>query len=179
MGRNASRVLSGTWRDLNTGVNPDYTHPLDADAALDEAGDPGRPIDTRIEGGAAGVLPWWDAHEDPDVATGLPDLNLSMTAEPAGRLAGARPIVGAYEAAVRTVGPVRRFGHEPDGGLDGDQAMGRIMRFPANIPDRYDANGVQMPSYSDELAAAIANNGQGIVTDNQVTTELVTYPGVY
>lgn len=179
MGRQAMQALRGTFRDLNTGVNPDYTHPLDADAALDQAGDPGHPIDTRIEGGGASVLPWWDAFEDPAALPDLPSPNLNMTAEPTARQIGAKPIIGAYEGAVRTRGPVYQWGHEPSGGLQGDQATGRIMRFPANIPDRYDPNGVQMPSYSDELAAAIATNGAGIVSADQVTTEMITLPGVY
>ena len=181
MGRQALNILQGrgVLRHLNTGVNPDYTHPLDADAALDQAGDPGHPIDTYIEGGGAMVLPWFDAFEDPNAAPDLPELNLSMTAEPQGRLVGARPIVGAYEAAVRTRGPVYQWGNEPSGGLQGDQAVGRIMRFPANIPDRYDPNGVIMPSYQDELAAAIATNGAGIISEDQVTTEMITLPGVY
>lgn len=169
--------MKGTWRDLNTGVNPMYSHPEDADGALDEAGDPGAPIDTRIEGGAAMVLPWFDALENPFAQTGLyasPDPNPFVIHEDV----GGAPIVGAYEAAVQTRGPVYQWGHEASGGLGGDQAMGRMIRFPANKPERYDANGVQNIDYADELAQAIANNGQGIVTESEYTTELLTLPGV-
>jgi len=56
--------------------------------------------------------------------------------------------------------------------------MARIMRFPANKPERYDPNGVRNLDYSDELAAAIANNGMGIVTESEYTTELITLPNV-
>lgn len=178
MGLMASRVLAGTWRDLHTGVNPKFSHPLDADGALDEAGDPGVPVDTRIEGGSAMVLPWFDALEDPFAPNDLPFPDVSGTAYHDSQTTGAKAIPTAYEGAVRTRGPVYQWGHEAAGGLEGDQAIGRIMRFPANIPERYDANGVRQASYADELAAAIANNGQGIITENQVTAELLTYPGV-
>jgi hypothetical protein len=164
-------TLAGDWMDLNTGVNPAYGNPTDADGATDESGTPDRPIATRLEGPWG--LPWWDAKEDPYAPTGLyqspnptypnPDL-------------GALPIVGAYDGTYRTLGPVQRFGHEMSGGIGGDQAIGRIMRFPANIPERYDANGVWNTDYLDELAQAIAHGNQPIVSDAEVTTQLILMP---
>jgi hypothetical protein len=56
--------------------------------------------------------------------------------------------------------------------------LGRILRFPANKPERYDANGVWNIDYADELAQAIASNGQGIVTESEYTQQLLTLPGV-
>lgn len=163
----------GTWRDLATGVNPYWGNPEDADGAIDQAGDPGEPINTRIEGGSASVLPWYDALEDPGWATGLiTSPNPTYPEEDVGK----KSIVGAYEPAVRTRGPVTQFGHESSGGLWGDQAVGRIMRFPANIPDRYDPNGVSNIDYRDELAASIAANGRGLVTEAEYTTDLLLWP---
>jgi hypothetical protein len=154
-----------------------YANPQDADGALDAAGTPEDPIYTRLEGGAAMVLPWWDAKEDPSASTGLyasPDPQPWVLHQDA----GGKPVAGAYEGAVRTRGPVRQFGHEPSGGLGGDQALGRILRFPANKPERYDANGVWNIDYADELAQAIASNGQGIVTESEYTQQLLTLPWV-
>lgn len=161
----------GVWRDLNTGVNPSWADPTQADGANDGPGIPSEPIVTRIEGPYG--LPWFDAQESPFVTTGLetsPDPTYPN--EDVGRL----PIVGAYEGAFRTHGPVRAFGHEVSGGLTGDQALGRIMRFPANIPDRYDANGVDIGDYRDELAAAIAANDAPSISDQMVNTSLLLYP---
>jgi len=156
----------GVWRDLNTGVNPAYSEPTDANGALDQTGDPGAPIDTRLEGGSAIVLPWWEGYEDPESPTGLTQ---SMEPTYPDESVGWQPIAGAYDGNFRTVGPVRAFGYE-------DQAMGRIMRFPANVPDRYDTNGVWNTDYMDELAAIIANNNQPLVTEAEYTTSLLLYP---
>lgn len=161
----------GTWRDLATGVNPAWGDPTQADGATDGPGDPGAPINTRLEGPYG--LPWFDAHENPHVVTGLDSSpNPSYPEQDVGK----EPIVGAYEGAFRTMGPVVAWGYEPSGGLGGDQAFGRIMRFPANIPDRYDANGVWLGDYRDELASAIASNSVADVTDTQVTDSLLQWP---
>lgn len=165
----------GTWRDLATGVDPQYAFPENANGTgADLAGDPGQPVNTRLEGPWG--LPWWDGIEDVNARTGL---TASMDPTYPKEDVGAQEIVGAYEPAVRTLGPVRAWGHEPSGGLTGDQAIGRIMRFPANIPDRYDPNGIWNVDYRDELAAVLATNGQGDVTDAAVTTSLIQWPNVY
>lgn len=158
--------MSGTWRDLATGVNPAWAYPDEVDGALDQAGTPPEPINTRLEGPYG--LPWWDGLEDPYSPTGLGESpNPTYPQEDVGW----KPIVGAYDAAYRTVGPVRSFGYE-------DQAMNRIMRFPANIPDRYDPNGVWNVDYRDELAAVISANQQPLVTEAEYTTSLLLWPNV-
>lgn len=163
----------GTWRDITTGVDPVWGDPTLADGAIDQPGDPGEPVTTRLEGPWG--TPWFDGQENPFVLTGLmasPDMSMPDEA------VGAQPIVGAYEAAFRTHGSVRAWGTEPSGGLGGDQAIGRIMRFPANIPDRYDADGVWNLDYRDELAGTIAANDAPDITDAQVTTSLLLWPNV-
>jgi len=178
MSKYAAQVMKGTWRGLQTGVNPEYDNPTAANATgSDQPGDPGAPVETEIDFGGGMVLPWFDALEDPEAETGL---YASMDPNPwvIVQDAGGHAIAGAYEGAVKTRGPVYQWGHEPSGGLLGDQAMARIMRFPANKPERYDPNGVRNLDYSDELAAAIANNGMGIVTESEYTTELITLPNV-
>lgn len=165
--------LIGAWRKLHVGTQPEYSDPEWADGATDRPGDPGVPIDRDLFGGSAIGLPWFDAHEDPFAETGL-----YASADPAipRQDVGGRPVTGAYDGAYSTLGPVWQWGHEAGGGLTGDQAIGRIMRFPANVPERYDGNGVWAGDYSDLLAAAIANNGQGDVTDAEITTSLLLYP---
>lgn len=166
---------TGVWRDLNTGVDPNWGDPENADGALDSAGDPGEPISTRLDGPWG--LPWWEGLEDPTSPTGLPFTESPNPTYP-NESVGASAISGAYEGAYRTHGPVYAWGLEPSGGLTGDQAIGRIMRFPANIPDRYDPDGVWNVDYMDELAAAIAANDQPIITDAQTTTSLLLWPNV-
>ena len=173
-----NRVLRGTWRDLYTGANPHYDDPLNADGALDAPGTPGEPIATRVEGGSAAVLPYWEGLEDPGAETGL-----YASPDPAPWVihqdAGGAPIVGAYEGAFRTQGAASpHWGLNESGGLTGDQAMARIMRFPANIPDRSDPNGVTNADWLDLMAADVAHNGMGQVTENEYTTELITLPNV-
>jgi hypothetical protein len=51
------------------------------------------------------------------------------------------------------------------------------MRFPPNIPERYDRNGVWNIDYRDELAAVIAFGDQPIISEAEVTTSLVLGPG--
>lgn len=183
MSRFASAVMSnrGTWRGLITGTNPKYDGDdhLWADGATDEPGTPDEPIETNgwLQGGAGLGLPWWDALEDPTAAHGIetsPDPPPWVYHEDA----GGEPIVGAYEGAYRSQGPVVAFGQEPSGGLSGDQALGRIMRFPANKPERFDSEGVVTGDWSSELASAIANNGMGVVTESEYTTELLTFPNI-
>lgn len=178
MSRLAAQVMRGTWRGLPTGVNVMYDNPELADGATDQPGDTGAPIETEITGGAAMVLPWFDALEDPDQDPGLFHVDINSTSYHDSQIAGAMPIVGAYEPAVKTRGPVRQWGHEVSGGLTGDQEMARIMRFPANIPERYDPNGVWNIDYADELAEAIASNGYGTVTEQDYTTQLLLLPGI-
>jgi hypothetical protein len=161
----------GTWRDLATGVDPNWSDPENADGALDSAGDPGEPINTRLDG--PNGLPWWDGLEDPFIVTGL-----TTTADPQypDEAVGAQPIVGAYEGAYRTRGPVYAWGFEPSGGLNGDQALGRIMRFPANLPDRYDPNGVWNIDYRDELAATLDANDAPDISNATLSTDLLLWP---
>lgn len=164
---------TGTWRDLYTGTDPNFGDPENADGALDAAGTPSEPIATRLDGPWG--LPYWEGLEDPSSPTGLPFTESPNPSLPNVSV-GAEPISGAYEGAFRTHGPVTAWGYEPSGGLWGDQAYGRIMRFPANIPDRYDANGVFVGDYRDELAAAIASNDMPDISDSEVTTMLVNWP---
>lgn len=166
---------AGVFRDVTTGVDPSWAFPTDADGALDAAGDPGEPVTTRIEGpwGA----PWWEGLEDPTSPIGMPYTESPNPTYPNPSV-GAKELPGAYEGAYRTHGSVYRWGHEPSGGFTGDQAIGRIQRFPANIPDRYDPNGVWNTDYKDELAAVIAANKQPIITDAEVTTDLTLWPNV-
>jgi hypothetical protein len=166
-------VESGVWRDVETGVNPFWSDPEWADGATDQPGTPAEPIYTRFEGPWG--VPWFDGLEDPGAVSGLfasPDPTYPDEA------VGAEPRVGAYQGAFRTHGPVRQWSHEPSGGLTGDQAIGRIMRFPANIPDRYDPNGVWNLDYRDELAASIAANESPYITEAQITSNLIQWPNV-
>ena len=169
----------GVLRRLPTGTHDESAWPENADAAWDQVPIPTEEIETDLgmfQGGPAMVLPWWDATENPTAGTGLYSSNDPHYPH---QDVGGRGIVGAYEPAVRTRGPVYQFGHEPSGGLTGDQALGRIMRFPANVPDRFDpdAEGVWQGDYRDELAAAIASSGQGVVTETEYIGSLLMYDG--
>jgi hypothetical protein len=84
---------------------------------------------------------------------------------------------GDYRGEYRTQGPVQAWGLEPSGGLLGNQAIGRVMRFPVNVPERYDANGVNVGDYRDLLAGAIAANNAPTFTDANVIEDLVTWTG--
>jgi hypothetical protein len=112
-------------------------------------------------------LPYFDALETPNAATGLAP---SMDPGQANPDVGALPIVGAYDGAYATVGPAGRpFGYE-------DQAMGRFMRFPANVPDSYSIHGAHMgPGYLDDLAATLSHGDQPVITDQQVMANLLTF----
>lgn len=117
----------------------------------------------------ATAAPWLDILENPD-APGLP---LDLVSEPNMPRpdTGALPIVGPYMPA--EIGPVTAFGHE-------GQNLGRTMRFATNSVMRGPGQGEgsssdQGPSYADELAAAIAANGQGQVSDQTVNGNLVMF----
>lgn len=139
------------WRDLE-GVgpgsvtwNPDGPNPtIPRDAT----------INARLEGPWG--LPWIEGLEDPNASSGMvsPSPNPQIDQPDVGWKMGP----GDYEGAFRTRGPIQAWGHEVSGGLWGDQALGRTMRFPANIPDRYDANGVWVGDYHDLLAATLQAN---------------------
>jgi hypothetical protein len=167
--------FDGTWRDLETGTDPQWATPEEADGANDGPGMPDEPITTRLEGPWG--LPWWDAVEDPykrvfDVAVSADPLPWSPQED-----VGGLPMLGAYEGAYRTRGPVTAWGHEPSGGLSGDQAIGRIMRFPANIPERFDPYGVWNTDPRDDLAAAMAVDELPYYSDAQTTQNLLLWPG--
>lgn len=169
----------GTIRGLNTGVHDESAWPENADAAFDQTPIPEVPWElpeSPLEGGSAMMLPWFDALEDPTAGTGM---YASMDPTYPQQDIGGKGIVGAYEAAVRTRGPVYQFGHEVSGGLHGDQELGRIMRFPANVPSRHDptSDPVWMGDYRDELASAIANNAHGYTTESEYTASLLSYGG--
>lgn len=117
-------------------------------------------------------FPWGEVLENPDEAY---DPQIQLTAYPQMDVPdlGVRNIVGAWDGVYGERGPVVPFGYEVSGGLSGDQALGRIMRFQNLGPERYDVNGVQEPSYADELAARLAANGQGQVSDAEFTTSLL------
>lgn len=164
----------GTWRDLATGVNPEWMNPEEANAANDGPGTPAFPIYTRLEGPWG--LPWWDGAEDPycqvQVAQSPNPLPWSPNED-----VGNQPRLGAYEGAYRTRGPVQAWGHEPSGGLFGDQALGLIMRFPANSPNRYDPYGVFTTDVKDDLAASMDIDDLAYVSDTSVTRNLLNWPG--
>jgi hypothetical protein len=167
----------GVWRELETGTKDERAWPENADASFDQTPIPQTPIVTDLEnyqGGPAMVLPWFDAKENPQADTGLyasPDPTYPHWD------VGGRSIVGAYEGAVRTRGPVYQFGHEVSGGLWGDQELGRIMRFPANIPSRYDPyndyvwNGDQR----DDMAQAVWNQQIHGPSDDEIYADLIGY----
>jgi len=168
--------FDGVWRDLETGVNPLYDNPEDAHAANDLPGTPPEPIYTRLEGPWG--LPWYDAVEDPYKAIDIPQTNDPLPWSP-NEDVGGQARIGAFEGAFRTRGPVRAWGHEPSGGLSGDQALGRIMRFPANIPERYDPYGVFNTDPRDDLAAAMEYGDLPYQSDTGVTMNLLQWAGDY
>jgi hypothetical protein len=68
-----------------------------------------------------------------------------------------------------------QWGHEVSGGWDGDQEIGRIMRFPANIPERYDANGVWVGDYRDLLAVSLERDQVPAFTDTTSVAQLLQW----
>lgn len=169
-------VYASTWRDIDTGVDPYYFQDDQtwADGALDEPGDPGAPITTRLEGPWG--YPWIEGLEDPTCL--VDDIPFTLDPQIDTPDVGNLPQLGAYEGAYRTLGPVRAWGHEPSGGLYGDQAIGRIMRFPANLPERGDSLGVWNTDYRDELANALYAGEQPWISDAAVTSDLLLWPNV-
>lgn len=165
----------GTWRDLETGTDPQYHNPEEADGANNGPGIPSAPIYTRLEGPWG--LPYWDAVEDPYTRVTVPASPDPLPWSPREDV-GAQPQIGAYEGAYRTRGAVQAFSHEPSGGLFGDQNLGLIMRFPANIPDRYDPHGVWNTDIRDDLAASMAVSNLPYQTDEQLTQRLLLWPTV-
>lgn len=158
------RRSRGAWRGLETGVDTvPRNDAMDANADLWGGIEPmpREPIRSGVP--FAPGLPWYDAVEDPFAETGLFQTQNPLYPDPD---QGARPIVGAYEAAFNTLGPVGQWGHE-------DQAMGRSMRFPINVPMRYAANGVQDNAFADELAAAIARGNYQLPSDADVNASLL------
>lgn len=116
-------------------------------------------------------FPWGDVQEDPDAMySGIDYTNDVQIDVPD---VGNQQIAGAWDGAYATKGPIVPWGYEVSGGLDGDQALGRTMRFQNMGPERYAANGVQEPSWADELAARLAYNGMGQVTEAEYTTSLL------
>lgn len=156
------------WRDLE-GNDPAYFADVRPNPPLPREG----PITSRIEGPWG--VPWIDGLEDPDAFTGLghttPDPQID------------RPDIGGvigpgdYRGEYRTRGPVQAWSHEASGGLWGNQAVGRTMRFPANIPDRYDVNGVWVGDYRDSLAAQLSANRVGAFTDVNSIEDLLSWQG--
>lgn len=168
--------FAGTWRDLDTGVDPYFysMYPEYADGALDDPGIPDEPIYTRLEGPWG--LPWHEGLEDPLAATGL-DSTPNPTIFDGNHDFGAVAIVGAYEGAYRTYGPVQRWSHEPSGGLSGDQAVGRTMRFPANPPERYDTHGVRATDWRDFLTQGVEANEIPYMSDDEVNDSVLYWSG--
>ncbi len=166
--------FDGTWRDLEVGVNPEIVDHEQANGANDGPGIPREPIYTRLEGPWG--LPWYDAVEDPykraDFIPISPNPNVWSPYEDDNRLAR----LADYEGAFKSRGGVQAWGHEPSGGLSGDQALGLIMRFPANIPERYDPNGVFNTDIRDDLAAGMYNDTLPYQSDTAVTTGLLQWP---
>jgi hypothetical protein len=154
-----------TWRDLE-GNQPEYNSGDKPNPPLTS-----EPITTRIEGPWG--LPWLDGLEDPAAPTGLTvtSPNPQIDQPDIGGVIGP----GDFEGAFRTRGPVQAWGLEPSGGLWGDQAIGRTMRFPVNIPDRYDANGVWVGDYRDSLAGQLAANAQPAFTETDSVEDLITW----
>lgn len=142
--------MRGALRYLWTGVDKDKKGGY-ADGSLDAPGMPALPIATDMT--FAVGIPWYDGQEDP----AAPGLDWS-SAEPHYPVddEGALPIAGAYDGAYNTRGPVVNFGHEVSGGPYGDQALGKRQVFLPYVPERYDANGVQVGDYADVVAAAVA-----------------------
>lgn len=159
-------------RYITTGASSP-TDKTEADGALDQPGTPAEPVMAHL----MTDVPWTEAFETPDASTGLvssPNPSLPVPDE------GKASIVGAYEGAFATRGPTSvGLGYEMSGGPYGNQALGRRMMFKLPLTmstQSFPGEGkVTDAAWADELAAAIANNGQGQVTDAEVTTSLVLW----
>lgn len=173
---NVDNPYDGVWRDVETGVDPVLDNPEEADGANDGPGTPALPVYTRLEGPWG--YPWYDGVEDPCNLYDGP-LSPNPTVWSPAEDVGGQQRISAYEGAYRTRGPVRAWGHEPSGGIWGDQALGRIMRFPAVIPERFDPYGVWNTDIRDDLAASMAVADQPYQDDTAVTTSLLQWPNVW
>ena len=159
---------ASTWRDIE-GVDPAWNQPNEPNPPLPRS----EPIVTRFEGPWG--VPWIEGLEDPKSPSGLtaPTVNPGLDTPDVGW--DMPP--GDYRGEYRTRGPVQAWGHETSGGLWGNQAVGRTMRFPANIPDRYDANGVWVGDYRDSLAAQLIANQTPAFSDVNTIEDLVSWTG--
>ncbi len=163
----------GRWLDIHTGV--DVATPENMSPAWDQPGIPtDGPIDTRFEGPWG--MPEWDGLEDP--FNYLEDVSVSPNPQPwsPNEDVGRKADLGAYEGAFRTRGGVQPWGHEASGGWDGDQNLGLIMRFPSNIPERFDAYGIWNTDTRDDIAAALNHLELDYVSDRDVTQSLLNWP---
>ncbi len=173
VGDQLNAIYDGTWRDLYTGADPEAGNVM-----LDGMANPipSEPVPTRLEGPWG--LPYWDGLEDPDCFVDVAQSPTPLPWSPNEDVGNAAR-VAAYEGSFRTRGPVQAWGHEPSGGLWGDQAIGRIMRFPANVPERFDPYGVWNTDVRDDLAAAMATQDLPYQNDTEVTTSLLLWPNVW
>ena len=160
-------MSDSVWRTIE-GENPERSNSGD----FPDPPIPGTPIYTSgLEDGPWGV-PWLDGLENPDAAARMapsPDPQMDVPD------IGWKALPGAYEGAYRTRGPVMQWGHEVSGGWDVDQEIGRIMRFPANIPERYDANGVWVGDYRDLLAVSLERDQVPAFTDTTSVAQLLQW----
>ncbi len=175
MGYDSEPYWDGVWMDLNTGV--DVATMDNMSPAFDQPGIPAAPIDTRLEGPWG--LPYWDGKEDPNNFLDFLAVSPNPTPWSPNEDVGIRPRVGAYEGAYRTRGAVQAWGDEASGGLWGNQYAGRIMRFPVNIPERWDPYGVFDTDIKDDLAASMAADNLPYRNDAAVTTSLLQWPNVW
>ena len=139
-----------------------------ADGATDAPGMPDIPVDTDMT--FAVGIPYFDGLEDPNApGLGWSSPNPQYPNEDEGAL----PIVGAYDGAYGTRGPVISFGHEVSGGPYGDQALGKRQVFLPYVPERYDANGVQVGDYADVVAAAVASGQIPTPDENEALASIL------
>lgn len=164
-------MAAGVMRYLHTGVSKELNTLDESTPDLADGYLPALPEDTILPN----LSPWYDGHEDPYAYPAEMPFLQSPDPQYADVSVGAAMPVGAYDGTYYTRGPVSfgLSGMDESGGLSGDQALGRRMKFEPYIPERYDVDGITTPSYADELAAAIAANGQGQVSDAEMTTSLL------
>lgn len=164
-------MAAGVMRYLHTGVSRE-PNPIDESTPdLFESWIPDLPEDTVLPN----LTPWFDGHEDPNEKPfDMPFIESPDPHYVDWSVGGMIP-PGAYDGSYYTRGPVSYglSGMDESGGLGGDQALGRRMKFDPYVPERYDVNGIETPSYADELAAAIAANGYGQVSDAEMTSSLL------
>lgn len=172
----ANSPYDGTWRDIETGVDAVEPSPRNSVHFMDGEPIPKLPIYTRFDG--PNGSPWWDGEEDPVQLFDAPFSPNPLPWSP-NEDVGGEAIVAAYEGAYRTRGPVQAWGLEPSGGLFGEQARGLIMRFPANIPERFDPYGVWNTDPRDDLAGAMAVDELPYQNNVELTTNLLQWPNVW